>query len=123
MKVWQETGDERVRLVFKGDCPRTSLDGLGALCDTPGNPPVYVRPDSLAESGTPCCPECGEDLEYLRTEIQEERATPEEREEAANLYSNMDGQVEVDTDARASYADDAVWVSAWVRVPRKEEES
>lgn len=49
----------------------------------------------------------------------ERQSTRAEREKAREMYAE-EGYIEVDPNAAASRADDAVWVQAWVRVPYEE---
>lgn len=43
-------------------------------------------------------------------------ATDQEKQFAREIF--QDDDVQIDDDAKATFADDAVWVQAWVRVPK-----
>lgn len=55
-KQWKEVEDKNVRLIWKKSCK----------CDTKD---VAVPPTFFGASGIPICQECGEDMEYVKTEI------------------------------------------------------
>jgi hypothetical protein len=43
-------------------------------------------------------------------------------EKARGLYESDDGDLEIDDDARFSSSDGGCWVSAWVWVPKEDQE-
>jgi hypothetical protein len=50
---------------------------------------------------------------------EEYQSTPEERQRAAEQYRRNDGsaEIQIDSDAMASRADDGMWVQAWLWLP------
>jgi len=56
---WIKVPDTRVRHIWKATC----------ACQT-GELVAAVSPDSYEESGTPVCPECGDDFTYDGTEVR-----------------------------------------------------
>lgn len=58
---WQEIPDNQVRHIWECGCP----DNDGGQClET-----AIVSPDWYEQNGTPVCPECEEDMVYVRTDI------------------------------------------------------
>ena len=62
MRKWKTIEDKYVRHVW------TCKDELEHGCLLKGMP-AHVAAEAYAEMGTPVCPECGEDMDYVRTEI------------------------------------------------------
>ena len=56
--IWKKIDSERVRLTW--DCP---------IC----HDRVKVPPTFFQESGVPMCGDCGDDMEFICTEIKEDK--------------------------------------------------
>jgi len=62
---WKKIGDSHVRHRWDRAC-----GDKFSRCDSQEEPDtVYVYPQFYADSGTPVCGECGQDRDYVGTEI------------------------------------------------------
>lgn len=59
-KKWKTVSDMDVRHVWKGACG----------CHPGKKDVVRLSPAWYEENGTPICSECGDDMEYVKTEIK-----------------------------------------------------
>ena len=60
-KEWKRVSDDDIRLIFTCDTNACEMKGKE----------VFVAPSSLYDGGSPVCPECEDEMAFLRTEVKE----------------------------------------------------